>query len=619
MTLTVTTSRASYPGTGTVGPFPFPFRVFAATDLLLTRRDAAGVETTLTNGTDYAVAGVGDATGSVTLTLALAVGETLAIRRAPPLTQTTSLQNQGAYFGKTHEDTFDRIEMQLLSLQDQIRRAPRFAESYDPDALALGILGSAGKVLGWSSATHLENLTLDASAIAVPAGGRTVATVSQYLANNATDFNPRDFGAVWDGVADDSVPIQAAINAASVTAGGRVRLPAGVAKFTVGLTIDAALDFGGVSASSGPSRGQIGPATTRLSYTGAGVAISMVGSGAEDRENLHLHDFSLDGTVAALGGILVGSTGLIVNSSIKNVQLTGFTKVGAYGMRLRRCLLTVFENILSRGNYDGFYVAAGDIVTTTRWINCYAYTNARNGFRSDGAFQSSTVFGLGCESNDAQGLYLADTTAYNDFFGYYSEDNCRTSGNAPVYISGAGVTKNTFFGGAIQDDGGFGTLGRYIDLDVCSKIIFYDIKLPGNVSPAIHVTASTMNCKYFTGDNDTTPAMIFGNGLGRMLVCGGSVPSRYQTSLTNNQDIAFPNFTAGVFIVTDVTNNYCAIFQLRGAANAVVLVSDPSAKFSITANTAGRINLYYNAGYRLQNLSGGTIGVLMAVLNAENV
>lgn len=52
-------------------------------------------------------------------------------------------------------------------------------------------------------------------------------------------FNVRDFGAVGNGVANDTTPIQTAINAASAVGGGIVFLPAGVYNVTATLLIQA--------------------------------------------------------------------------------------------------------------------------------------------------------------------------------------------------------------------------------------------------------------------------------------------------------------------------------------------------------------------------------------------
>ena len=52
---------------------------------------------------------------------------------------------------------------------------------------------SAGKVFGWDDASTLTNKTLASSAVALPGSGRTVSTLSAYLANH-TVFNALDFG-----------------------------------------------------------------------------------------------------------------------------------------------------------------------------------------------------------------------------------------------------------------------------------------------------------------------------------------------------------------------------------------------------------------------------------------
>jgi hypothetical protein len=228
VTLTTTTSRTSYAGSGTTGPFAVPFRFVLATDLLVTRRDAGGGETTLVNVTDYAVSGAGNATGSVTLVTALATGETLVIRRAVSKTQPVSLANGGTYFGATHEAEFDRLTMQIQDLQDQASRAFGLSESYAPGALECRVpVPLPNQVLTANgNATAAEWRTVDtASAALVPGGGRTVASLTDYLANNAP-FNPLDYGAAGNGVADDTDAL-ATCDAACVAAAGVMALPAG--------------------------------------------------------------------------------------------------------------------------------------------------------------------------------------------------------------------------------------------------------------------------------------------------------------------------------------------------------------------------------------------------------
>jgi hypothetical protein len=226
VTLDSTTSRLAYLGAGSVGPYTIPFRVMAAGDLIVVQRSVAGAETVLELTTDYTVTGVGNATAALTLTTALPVDAILSIRRAPAMLQPTSLQNQGAYYPKSVEDALDRLAMELQSVQDQVDRSLGVPESYPLGPSTLRVPPETGKVLAWQSPTQLGNSTLDSSAVALPGEGRTVATLSAYLFNNRV-YNARDYGAVGDGVTDDTAAIQAAMVAADAVGGGTVYLPAG--------------------------------------------------------------------------------------------------------------------------------------------------------------------------------------------------------------------------------------------------------------------------------------------------------------------------------------------------------------------------------------------------------
>lgn len=204
MTLDTTASRVSYPGAGSTGPFAFPFKVFAYVDLLVTRRSSTGVETELTYVTDFSATGAGSASGTITLVNALEVGERLVIRRAPDLTQDTSVRNGGPYFGSVHEDEFDLLVMQIQSLQDQIDRSPKLLETYDPSTYDMtGLVPEPNKVLAFnSSGTGIEARTISEGSTALPGNGRTVGSLTDFLANNAV-FNVQDFGPVGHGLSDE--------------------------------------------------------------------------------------------------------------------------------------------------------------------------------------------------------------------------------------------------------------------------------------------------------------------------------------------------------------------------------------------------------------------------------
>jgi hypothetical protein len=143
----------TYTGTGSIDTYSYTFKIFSAADLLVTKRDADGVETTLSYPSGFSVTDVGaPAGGTITLTAgSLASGHTIRIRRVRPITQETSIRNQGAYFPKTHEDTFDHIVMVEQQLQDQIDRTMRASETSGGLTLTLPAPSSSLPLLGWKS------------------------------------------------------------------------------------------------------------------------------------------------------------------------------------------------------------------------------------------------------------------------------------------------------------------------------------------------------------------------------------------------------------------------------------------------------------------------------------
>lgn len=138
MTVASSTNRVDYTGNGSTTVFSFTFRIFAATDLVVTKADADGVETVLTLNTDYTVTGVGSYSGgSITLGSALTNGHAMTIQRVLPLTQETDLRNQGQFFAETHEDVFDRLAMINQQLQEQVDRSAKLPVTSSEDAESL--------------------------------------------------------------------------------------------------------------------------------------------------------------------------------------------------------------------------------------------------------------------------------------------------------------------------------------------------------------------------------------------------------------------------------------------------------------------------------------------------
>jgi hypothetical protein len=179
MTIASTTSKVSYNGAGTTGPFSITFKFAKNADIVATRVSAAGVETTETG---YTLTGAGEPSGgTLTLGTALASGEKLIVKRSPSIVQETDYVENAAFPAETHEAALDLLTMIAQDLQEQIDRAVLvpISSSTDPadllDELAADVVSAAA-----SAATATTQAGLAATA-------KTGAETAQGLAEDARD------------------------------------------------------------------------------------------------------------------------------------------------------------------------------------------------------------------------------------------------------------------------------------------------------------------------------------------------------------------------------------------------------------------------------------------------
>lgn len=126
-------------------------------------------------------------------------------------------------------------------------------------------------------------------------------------------FDVKRYGAVGDGVTDDGTAIQNTINAVPAS-GGTVYFPAGTFLFATGLTATANRNIRFVGS---------GKKATILSYTGAGIALTLGSAGSPgSQDGLEIHSLKILGTGAATVGIDL----IIFNCFLlKNVFVSGFS------------------------------------------------------------------------------------------------------------------------------------------------------------------------------------------------------------------------------------------------------------------------------------------------------
>ena len=114
MTISSTSNKAQFSGSGTTGPFPFSFKVFDSGDLTVVKT-VSGTDTTLTITTHYTVSLNADQNtnpgGSVTLLSALAVGQKLTVLREVDASQETDITNGGGFYPEVIENALDKLTM----------------------------------------------------------------------------------------------------------------------------------------------------------------------------------------------------------------------------------------------------------------------------------------------------------------------------------------------------------------------------------------------------------------------------------------------------------------------------------------------------------------------------
>jgi hypothetical protein len=131
MTVPATARRAGpFSGNGVTTTFSFSFKTFAAGDLLVTKMDSLGIETSLVLNSDYSVSLNVDQDaspgGTITYPISgspLPSGQKLTIVGDLEYEQTTDLLGGGAFNARVIEDTFDRTVIQIQQLEERLDRA----------------------------------------------------------------------------------------------------------------------------------------------------------------------------------------------------------------------------------------------------------------------------------------------------------------------------------------------------------------------------------------------------------------------------------------------------------------------------------------------------------------
>ena len=202
MTISNQTARTGpYNGNGSTTVFAYDFRALDQTDIVVTLKNAANVETVQTLTTNYTVSGVGGASGgNITMGVAPASGEQLTISRAVPQTQIVDLANRGAVAPEVLEGAYDKLTQLSQDKVELLNRMPRFPVSSSLTGVELPLTLTANTVLtvnaggtGYTNGPTASQISgAEASAVAAAASAASAATSydnfdDRYLGQKSSD------------------------------------------------------------------------------------------------------------------------------------------------------------------------------------------------------------------------------------------------------------------------------------------------------------------------------------------------------------------------------------------------------------------------------------------------
>jgi len=334
MTVTNTTARNQYTATAGQTVFAYTFEVYNKNDLVVLQND-----TTLAEGTNYTVSGVGsDSGGNITLTSGATAGDIITVYRDMALERLTDYQNSGDFLASEVNEDFDRLW--LATQQNAIpegRAIRKPVSDLDSINMELPVAADRGnKLLSFDGSGNVQtllsttNAATDATNVTYTATG--TGAVGRTVQSRLTEtVSVKDFGAKGDGTTDDTAAIQSALNSGSVD----VYLPKGTYIVTA-LTISATLRFHG----EGTLKRSASASSYMLSISVSNVTVDGISfDGAGAGSTIGTTNQS-EGAIIAYG---TDSTAPVVNINVRNCKIDG---LAGFGIRVNYASNVRIENNL---------------------------------------------------------------------------------------------------------------------------------------------------------------------------------------------------------------------------------------------------------------------------------
>lgn len=180
MTVSTSTSTASYAANGSTTTFAYPFKIFNDSDLVvILRNTTTSVETVQVLNSAYTVTGAGNvAGGNVVFGTAPASGNTIFIRRQLPVTQEVDYVPNDPFPAETHEAALDKLTMLVQQTKTDTDRAILFPQS--------DLSGSFNNTLPIATARASSVVSFDGNGDLTVTDISTIATASTIIKQSFT-------------------------------------------------------------------------------------------------------------------------------------------------------------------------------------------------------------------------------------------------------------------------------------------------------------------------------------------------------------------------------------------------------------------------------------------------